>query len=192
MRCSVPTGRWAAPGRAALVGFSLLAFAGCGSSSAAVPPSSTANTPTTTPAAAVTTVPAASGDTTAAFCADAKNLAALNAQTAKDIAGGVDMLNPGYVSKSMSDSVAQLNSMHVDAPAAIAAAATEYFTAYVAYGQAIASVNFVLDPKDPAERKTVVDATKAYAPSATKDLPLLDAFVTKTCGFTLNLQTAAP
>jgi hypothetical protein len=53
-------------------------------------------------------------------------------------------------------------------------------------------VKFVMQPTDPAQQQVLLDATKAYAPIATKDLPLLDAGVKSACGFGLNLLTAAP
>ena len=64
--------------------------------------------------------------------------------------------------------------------------------AYIEYGKHVGEVHWNLQPTDPGERKIVLDATKAYAPVATADLPKLDSFVKKTCGFGLNLLTAPP
>ena len=64
--------------------------------------------------------------------------------------------------------------------------------AYIEYGKHVGEVHWNLQPTDPGEQKIVLDATKAYAPFATADLPKLDSFVKKTCGFGLNLLTAPP
>jgi hypothetical protein len=102
----------------------------------------------------------------------------------------VDVLSPGYVSKQFGDTLAALHPMYVHSPAAILATAKEYLSAYIAYGRQIAEVHWKLQPTDPGEQKIVISATKAYAPIATADLPKLDSFAKKTCGFGLNLITA--
>jgi ABC-type glycerol-3-phosphate transport system substrate-binding protein len=182
--------------RAALVSAVALALlAGCSSASTSAPastsPASTGGA-TTAPSTAATTpaTTAAGGGGGGSFCDDAKKLADLDAQATKDINGGVDIVAPGYIAKSMSDSVSQLNAMASHAPADLAAVAKEYFTAYVDYAHEIASVNFVMQPTDPAQQQIVLNATQAYSPIALKDLPLLDAGVQKTCGFGLNLAKA--
>jgi hypothetical protein len=188
--------------RGALLGVISVAMvalvAGCSSASTSTAPASTSpaspGAVTTAPSAGASTATTAAptGGGSGSFCDDAKKLADLNAQAAKDISGTVNVIAPDYVAKSMSDSVTQLNAMASDAPAAVAAVAKEYFTAYVDYAHEVASVKFVMQPTDPAQQKIVLDATKAYAPIATKDLPLLDAGVKSACGFGLNLLTAAP
>jgi hypothetical protein len=181
---------------ASLAVFALAILAGCSSgssSTSSAPPTTVASSggpSTSAEAASSTTAAAATGGGSGTFCDDAKKLADLNAQATKDITGGVDIVAPGYIAKSMSDAVAQLNAMATDAPPAVAPVAREYFTAYVDYAHEISSVNFVMQPTDPAQQKIVLDATKAYAPIATKDLPLLDSGVQSTCGFGLNLAKA--
>ena len=127
---------------------------------------------------------------TKAFCADAKNLAALDTKTLKDITSGVYVISPGYVSRQFGDSLAILHPMYLHSPAAILATTKQYLNAYIDYGKQIGEVHWKLQPTDPAQRKIVTDATLAYAPIATADLPKLDAFSKKTCGFGLNLITA--
>jgi hypothetical protein len=124
-----------------------------------------------------------------AFCADSKGLAALDTKTAKDIASGVNITSPGYVSKQFGDTLALLHVMYQHSPTAILPTTKEYVNAYIAYGRQIAETHWNLQPTAPAEQKIVTDATLTYAPVATADLPKLDSFVKKTCGFGLNLIT---
>jgi hypothetical protein len=130
------------------------------------------------------------GGAVKAFCSDSKGLAALNSKTAKDIASGVDITSPGYVVKQFNASLAVLHVMYLHSPAAILPTTKQYVNAYIDYGRQIAEANWKLQPQDPAEQKIVTDATLAYAPVATADLPKLDTFVKKTCGFGLNLVTS--
>lgn len=125
-----------------------------------------------------------------AFCTGARSLAALDTKTLKDVASSVNVLSPGYVSKQFGGTLAALHVMYLHSPTAVLPTTREYLNAYIAYGRQIGDVHWKLQPTDPGEQKIVLNATAAYAPVATADLPKLDSFVKKTCGFGLNLVSA--
>ena len=80
--------------------------------------------------------------------------------------------------------------MYLHSPAAILRTTRQYVNAYIEYGKQVGEAHWNLQPSDPADQRIVTKATMTYAPVATADLPKIDAFVKKTCGFGLNLVTS--
>ena len=193
--------------RGVVVGvLALEVLAGCSSS-----PSSSAGTPAPTTApgttAPGTTVPTTTSPATTApgttgpakpagggtdkFCADAKVLADENAQSKKDMATPAKMTTPAYMSAYAERMLPILLNIATDAPADISATAKEYDAAYTEYVRQLNEVGFKIPPADAAGRKIVEEAALAYGKVAVPDLKKLDTYVTTTCGFNLDLVTAA-
>ena len=160
--------------------------ASAGTSVPSVIPASTVKSTTPAPANGGTKSP------TATFCADAKNLADLNGKTQKDLASGVNIAANDYAKKLAEATLPLLLGMKTDAPSAISATASEFVAAYSNFVSARAGAGWAIPPKDPAQRAALEAAIAVYGPIASADLPKLDSFVTKTCGFPLNILTGVP
>jgi hypothetical protein len=176
----------------------VLSLAGCSSKaldagkSAASASSALPTLPTLPPAGPVgstTTVTVAPGvdPGITKFCVDSQHLADYTAQQAKDIAGGVAVATPEYMSKSAEQLLPLLLDMQTDAPADVLPTVSDYFGAYADYVAELQKVGFVIPPADAAGRQIVQDATHAYGPKATADLPQIETYVKTTCGIELGL-----